>query len=203
MAEKPRLVLASASAARRDMLNSAGLTFDIVPAEIDEDGICASMVSESACVEASDIAAVLAAEKAASVSRRCPGAVVVGSDQVLALGARILSKAATVAEAREVLDTLRGRTHELASGVALARDGCVLWQAADRAQLTMRPFSDEFLATYLACAGAALTRSVGCYEIEGIGIQLFERIDGDHFTILGMPLLPLLARLREEGMVTP
>lgn len=202
MADKPRLILASASAARRDMLRAAGLSFEIVPAEIDEDGISAAMVSESACVDASDVAAVLAAEKAVDVSRRCPGAVVIGSDQTLALGTRMLSKAATVAEARDVLDRLRGRTHELASAVALARDGEVLWQTVDSAQLTMRPFSDEFLESYLACAGEALTRSVGCYEIEGPGIQLFESIHGSHFTILGLPLLPLLARLREEGMVT-
>ncbi len=202
MAETARLILASGSAARRAMLKAAGLTFEVIPADIDEAEIRAAMMIDNACVEAGDVAAALAAEKAAHVARANPGAVVIGSDQVLALGSHFISKAGTVLEARDTLDRLRGRTHELVSAVALAQDGNVLWHAIDSAQLTMRRFSDEFLGTYLSRAGDNVLRSVGCYELEGLGVQLFERIEGDYFTILGMPLLPLLGELRQRSMVT-
>lgn len=202
MSSGTRLILASGSSARKEMLQSAGLAFEIVPADIDEDAIRSVMVSESDCVEAADIAAVLAAEKALHVSRAHAGALVIGSDQILALGRRLFSKAETVAEAREHLDRLRGRTHELVSAVAIARDGVILWQSVDSAQLTMRPFSDEFLGRYLEKAGDSTLKSVGCYHLEGLGVQLFDKIDGDYFTILGMPLLPLLAELRNQGVVT-
>lgn len=202
MAETARLILASGSAARRAMLKAAGLTFEVIPADIDEAEIRAAMMVDNACVEAGDIAAALAAEKAAHVARANPGAVVIGSDQVLALGSHFISKAGTVLEARDTLDRLRGRTHELVSAVALAQDDNVLWHAIDSAQLTMRRFSDEFLGTYLSRAGDNVLRSVGCYDLEGLGVQLFERIEGDYFTILGMPLLPLLGELRQRSMVT-
>ena len=114
----------------------------------------------------------------------------------------MISKAATLAEARDTLDHLRGRTHDLVSAVALAHNGVIVWQTSDSAQLTMRHFSDEFLASYLARSGEAILRSVGCYELEGRGVQLFQRVEGDYFTILGMPLLPLLAELRNRGVVT-
>jgi septum formation protein len=202
MADAERLILASGSAARRRMLEAAGLTFAVIPADIDEGSIQALMVSESDCVEAADVAAVLAQEKALAVARAHPDALVIGSDQILALGRRMMAKAANVAEARETLDHLRGRTHELVSAVALAHGDVIVWQAVDSAQLTMRRFSDEFLANYLARGGDAILKSVGCYELEGRGVQLFDRIEGDYFTILGMPLLPLLAELRVRGMVT-
>jgi septum formation protein len=202
MAEAARLILASGSAARRSMLEAAGLTVEIIPADIDEAEIRAAMMCDNACIEASDIAAALAAKKAAHVARAHPGAVVIGSDQVLAIGSHFISKAGTVLEARDTLDRLRGRTHELVSAVALAQDDDVLWHAIDSAQLTMRRFSDEFLGTYLNRMGDRVLRSVGCYEFEGLGVQLFERIEGDYFTILGMPLLPLLGELRQRGMVT-
>ena len=160
------------------------------------------MTSESDCVEAADVAAVLAMEKASVVARANPGALVIGSDQVLTLGRRMFSKATTISEARDTLDRLRGRTHELVSAVALAQDETVLWQTIDSAQMTMRRFSDEYLGRYLEQSGKSVLRSVGCYEIEGPGVQLFERIEGDYFTILGMPLLPLLAELRKRGVVT-
>lgn len=201
MADPVRLILASGSRARKDMLTAAGLTFEIIPADIDEDGITSTLQTESACVEAADIARVLAGEKALAVARQNPGALVIGSDQVLSVGQRKISKAQTMAEARETLDILRGRTHELVSAVALARDNELLWQTVDSADLTMRDFSDEFLGHYLNCAGERILKSVGCYEIEGAGVQLFEHIDGDHFTIMGMPLLPLLNELRQRGLV--
>lgn len=201
MADVRRLMLASGSRARRDMLTAAGLQFDVLPADVDEDAITAAMTSENDCVEAADIATALAAEKALSVARANPDALVIGSDQVLARGRRMFSKAADIKEARQTLTALRGRTHELVSAVALASSNAVLWQSVGSAELTMRDFSDDFLDDYLARNGARILGSVGCYEIEGAGIQLFERVDGDHFTIMGMPLLPLLAELRNLGVV--
>ena len=201
MADASRLILASGSSARRTMLDAAGLTFDVVPADIDEAGIRAAMMGESDCVEASDIAAMLAAEKAVAVARANPDALVIGSDQVLALGRRFFEKATTMTEARETLDCLRGRTHELVSAVALAHGNDILWHTLESAQMTMRPFSDEFLGSYLTRTGDRVLRAVGCYELEGAGVQLFERIDGDYFTILGMPLLPLLEELRRRTLV--
>lgn len=202
MSKPRRLILASGSAARKNMLSAAGLAFEIIPADIDEDDIRSLMLSESDGVEAADIAVALSAAKALSVARSNPGALVIGSDQVLALGRRMFSKAASIADATDTLDRLRGRTHELVSAVALAFGNAVVWQTFDSAQLTMRRFSDAFLASYLNDAGDSVLRSVGCYELEGKGVQLFERVEGDYFTILGMPLLPLLAELRAQGVVT-
>jgi septum formation protein len=201
MADRRQLILASGSAARKTMMRAAGLPFDVVPADIDEDAIRASMMLDSGSVEAADVASVLAMEKALLVSRAHPNALVVGSDQVLALGRRHFTKSATGAEARETLVALRGHTHELVSAVALAQGGEIVWQSFDSAQMTMRQFSDDYVATYLAEAGVAVVKSVGCYELEGFGVQLFEKIEGDYFTVLGMPLLPLLAELRRRGVV--
>lgn len=202
MTDTARLILASASKARQSMLRAAGLAFDAISAEIDEEAIRGAMQSESTCVDANDVARTLAEEKAVAVSKRYPDALVIGSDQVLGLGTRLFSKAATLHEARVVLHRLRGRTHELVSSVALAQDGDVLWTASESAQMAMRDFSDEFLATYLEHAGKGILDCVGCYEWEGLGVQLFEEIDGDCFTILGMPLLPLLAELRRRGVIS-
>jgi septum formation protein len=200
--EATRLILASGSAARRTLLEAAGLNFDVIPANIDEGKIRDAIVGATANVEGSDIAGVLAAEKARLVSIQHPNALVVGADQVLTLGGKFFSKAENLAEAREILSMLRGRTHELVSAVALARNGEVHWQTSATAEMTMRSFSDEFLGCYLEKMGERALHIVGCYELEGPGVQLFEDIDGDYFTILGIPLLELLARLRHEGMVT-
>lgn len=201
MPDRTRLVLASKSAARKAMLMAAGLTFEAMPAEVDEDGIASAMEHGGGSVEAADIANALAAEKARSVSLSLPGALVIGSDQVLMCGRRRLSKATTREEARQTLEVLRGRDHELVSSVALAEDGNVVWQVVESAQLTMWAFSDAFLDSYLERAGDSILGSVGCYEIEGPGVQLFEKIEGDVFTILGMPMLPLLAELRRRGVI--
>ncbi len=201
MADAVRLILASASAARKTMLTAAGLKFECVPAKIDEAAIKAEMLRETPNIEASDVAARLAAAKAMAVSAQFPDALVIGSDQVLALRNRIFSKAGTLAEAKAVLEQLRGRTHELVSGAALAKGGEILWETIDSAELTMRNFSDEFLTMYLDHAGDRILGSVGCYELEGFGLQLFETVDGDYFTILGMPLLALLAELRNSSVV--
>lgn len=202
MPEASRLVLASGSAARRTLLEAAGLVFDVVPANIDEAAVRNAILDATTGAEGVDIASVLAAEKARLVSEMHPSALIIGADQVLALGGRIFGKAENIAEAREILTMLRGRTHELISAVALARDGKVHWQAHDFAEMTVRNFSDEFLGCYLGKMGERVLESVGCYEIEGPGVQIFEHIDGDYFTILGIPLIQLLGRLRHEGMVT-
>lgn len=201
MTDAVRLILASASSARKTMLSAAGLAFECMPAQVDEDAIKAGMISAAPNVEPSDIAARLAAEKAIAVSLKYPGALVIGSDQVLALRNRIISKAENLTEARAILSQLRGRVHELVSGVALAQNGNVLWETIDGAELTMRNFSDEFLYRYLDQAGTRILGSAGCYELEGFGLQLFDSVEGDYFTILGMPLLALLAELRNRGVV--
>ncbi|NOT71930.1 MAG: septum formation protein Maf [Hyphomicrobium sp.] len=200
MTEKKRLILASGSQARRTMLEAAGVPFEVVAANIDEDAIRAAMMTENDTLQPADIAVALSAEKALSVARAHPAALVIGSDQILAKGQRVYSKAATLGEARAVLERLRGRKHELISAVTIAQGGTIVWQSLDSAELTMRNFSDAFLDDYMARCGAALLQSVGCYQLEGLGVHLFDSIDGDYFTILGMPLLPLLAELRNHGL---
>lgn len=201
MAEPPRLILASGSSARKSMLLAAGVNFDVTPAEIDEAGIRHQMTGNGNRAEPARIAGTLALEKACAVSRQNREAFVIGSDQVLNQNANIISKAESVDGARGVLQALRGTTHHLVSAVVLARGGEPLWQACDVARMTMRNFSDAFLDAYLTQSGGHILQSVGCYQLEGTGIQLFERIEGDYFTILGMPLLPLLNELRGRGMV--
>lgn len=201
MADSQRLILASGSSARRNMMTAAGLTFDVIPADIDEQAIASAMTSGSNRVEASGIAGALASAKALAVSANHLDALVIGSDQVLALGKQQFSKAANLEEARSTLSMLRGHQHELVSAVAIARNGELLWRTVDSAQLTMRNFSDKFLDGYLGRNGSRVLSCVGCYEIEADGIQLFESVVGDHFTIMGMPLLPLLNELRNRGVV--
>jgi septum formation protein len=201
MLEGARLVLASSSRARRSLLEAAGLIFDVIPADIDEAAVRAAILTRTSGAEPADIASVLASEKARLVSERHRDALVIGADQVLALSGKIFDKARSLAEAREHLGVLRGRTHTLVSAVAIARDGRVHWQTNAAADMTMRPFSNAFLGSYLERVGTHALHSVGCYELEGLGVQLFERIDGDYFTILGIPLMPLLARLRQEEII--
>lgn len=202
MAKVRQLILASGSAARQAMLTAAGVTFDVVPADIDEESIIKEMIANDPQVSSGDIASSLAGAKAASIAKRYPDAFVIGSDQVLMDEARrIFFKADTRERARDVLRWLRGTTHTLTSAVALAESASVIWQTSQMARLTMRNFSDEFLDGYMARAGDCLTKSVGAYAFEGLGGQLFDRVEGDHFTILGMPLLPLLQALRERGVL--
>jgi septum formation protein len=196
-----RLILASESRARRRMLTAAGLTFEAIAAGIDEAALTAGMLAEDNEAAPVAIACHLARAKAEAVSRRFPEALVIGSDQVLAVGDQMLSKAHDQAEARSTLIKLRGRRHSLHSAVAVVRDNVVVGSAVDSARLVMRDYSDAFLDRYVAAAGDALTTCVGAYELEGPGIQLFETIDGDFHTILGMPLLPLLDILRREGAI--
>jgi septum formation protein len=196
MAERA-LVLASKSEARRKILDSANVPVEPVPAVIDERAVEA----KAGPLSASATAILLARVKAAAVSAHKPGRLVLGADQTLALGARRFSKPRDRAAAHVQLTALSGKTHELHSAVALLRDGKILFEHADTARLTMRVLSSDFLDSYLNAAGDAATASVGGYQIEGAGIHLFEHIAGDYFTILGLPLLPLLQFLREEGLV--
>ena len=193
------VILASASSARRAILSAAGVACEIVPAHIDEDAIKSAMISVDPHIHPAAIAARLAQEKARAVSRDKPGRLVIGADQILVFENTIYSKVTTSAEARAVLKKLRGRTHELISATALARDDALLWHGEDRARLTMRDFSDRFLSRYLDEGGPAILNCVGCYELERSGVQLFEKIEGDYFTVLGLPLLAVLGALRAQG----
>jgi septum formation protein len=192
------LVLASKSAIRRAVLESAGVPVEVAAADVDERGIEA----QSGLGDPGEVAKLLAREKARAVSRMKPGRVVLGADQTLALGQRRFSKASDRAGAREQLKALRdGKTHALHSGVAVLRDGNVLYEHVAVARLTMRAFSDEYLESYLDEVGDAALSSVGGYQLEGRGAQLMERVEGDHFTVLGMPLFPLLEWLRGAGLL--
>lgn len=192
------LVLASGSRARQGMLQAAGVAFTVQAADVDEAAIRARLAVHT---PAAHVATVLATEKALAVSKLRPGDLVIGSDQVLALGLDILSKPGDRAAARAQLASLRGRTHALHSAVALARDGAMVWSGVETAELAMRDFSDAFLDSYLDAVGEDVCHSVGAYHLEGLGIQLFHWVRGDYFTILGMPLLPLLAELRRLSIV--
>jgi septum formation protein len=192
------LVLASGSGARRAMLSAAGLSFEVVAPSLDEEAAKAAL--RAAAASPRDQALRLAEQKALSVSNQRPG-IVIGADQMLALGGRVLDKPATTAQAREHLLALRGQTHELLTAAAIARGGEIVWSALDAPRLTMRSLSNAFIDDYLLHVGDAATRSVGAYQLEGLGVQLFERIEGDYFSILGLPLLPLLSFLREQGAI--
>jgi len=194
LAQEP-LLLASKSAIRRTLLQDAGIPVEVQPAEIDERAIeqC------SPPRDAGETAALLAREKARTVAARYPQRLVLGADQTLALGMRRFSKPSDRAGARNQLEALRGRTHELHSAIALAQASSIVWEHRDIARLTMRAFSDQFLESYLDAAGPALTASVGGYQLERLGIHLFERIEGDHSVILGLPFLALLQYFRQAG----
>jgi septum formation protein len=191
------LVLASQSKARQTLLANAGIAFESEPAEIDERTIQAA----SGLVAPGDIASLLAREKARFVSARRQGQYVVGADQTLALGTRIFNKPAGQPQAADQLRALAGHRHELHAAVAVACDGKILFEHVAIARMTMRPLNGAEIETYLNEAGAAVTSSVGAYQLEGRGVHLFEKIEGDHFTILGLPLLPLLAFLRGEHLL--
>jgi len=192
------LILASASVSRRQMLQNAGLDFTIETSGVDEDEVKRSLAAEKATPR--DIAETLAELKAQRVSRRHPQALVIGADSTLACNGRLFDKPPTMEAARKQLQALAGQTHELHSSVVVARGGVRLWHCNEHALLTMRPLPDAFLDAYLARAGEAVTTSVGAYQLEGVGAHLFTRVEGDYFTILGLPLLPLLSFLAGHGI---
>jgi septum formation protein len=189
------LTLASRSRVRQLLLSAAGVPIEVRPADLDERGLEAAARSE----QPGAIAALLAREKASVVARGHPGRLVLGADQTLALGARRFAKPDDRAAAHGQLRALSGRTHELHSAIAFVQDATVLFEHVGTARLTMRPCSDQFLDLYLDAAGSAATASVGAYQLEDVGIQLFERVDGDYFTVLGLPLLEALGFLRQHG----
>ncbi|MGL3105630.1 Maf family nucleotide pyrophosphatase [Bradyrhizobium sp. BR 1432] len=191
------LILASQSSARKMLLANAGFEFESVTADIDERGLQAASKRSNP----REIALLLACEKAKAVSALHPGSYVIGADQTLALGERLFNKPAGRPEAMAQLRDLAGNSHELNSAVAVAHDGKIVFEDVSVARMTMRQMTEAQLSAYLDAAGDAVTTSVGAYQLEGLGIHLFERIEGDHFTILGLPLLPLLAFLRRERLV--
>lgn len=195
----PRLILASNSASRKMLMTGAGLDFTTQAADIDERRIEAELTARDASPP--DIAAALARAKAIDVSRSAPDAHVIGSDQVLSLGGRLLHKPSSMAEAGDHIRAMSGTTHHLNCGVAIAHKGEAIWSDVSIARMTMRTISEAFLDTYLAMSGEGILGSVGAYHFEGPGIQLFEKIDGDYFTILGLPMLTLLAGLRQMDLI--
>jgi septum formation protein len=197
----PRLVLASASRSRAALLDNAGVAVDIRPADLDESIIKEEMLQKYA--EPAAIAQALADAKAMQVSARQPGSLVLGADQVLVCEGRLFDKPVDNKAAAETLRALAGRRHDLISAVAVARAGAVIWRHQDRARLWMRHLSEDDIAWYLGRAGADVLSSVGAYQLEGLGARLFERIEGDFFTILGLPLLAVLDFLRGHGIVRP
>src|SRR5258707_8795996 len=191
------VILASQSPARQMLLGNAGISFEAVPADIDE----RTVQTNSGLTSPGAIAGLLAGEKALFVSAKNPGRYVIGADQTLALGERLFSKPSGRAQASEQLRLLAGSSHALHSGVAVACDGKIVFADVGIARMTMRQLSDNEISAYLDAAGEAVTSSVGAYQLEGLGVHRFERIEGDHFTILGLPLLPLLGFLRSRRLL--
>lgn len=200
MADERMIILASQSAARRAMLAAAGVAFDALPAHVDEDGVTAALVAEQAPPE--HVADALAELKALKISRAYPDALVLGADSIaVTADGVLLAKPETRARAEAQLQSLAGSTHRLVSAAVVAQAGQPLWRAGGVARLTMRTLSDRFIADYLDREGEAVLGCVGCYRIEGLGAQLFSRVDGDQFVIRGLPLLALLGWLRERGIL--
>ncbi|GAA0641363.1 Maf family protein [Brevundimonas lenta] len=192
-----RLILASKSAARRAMLEGAGVPFAVQVADVDEDAVKATHDP----ADAAGLAVELARIKALAVSRHDADAWVLGADQTLAFDGGLVSKAGSLDEARDRLRAMRGRTHHLHSGAALAHNGQIVWSGVDTAAMKVRAFSDDFLDAYLAAEGEGLLSCVGSYRLEGMGSQLFEAVDGDYFTVLGLPLWRVLEELRRAGVL--
>lgn len=195
--QQSSLLLASGSETRRTMLAAAGLPIDPVRPLVDEEAIKEALLEEGA--GPLDLAMALAEVKALSVARLYPDKLVLGADQILDLGGEILSKASTKAEAITTLQRLSGKSHRLLSAAVIAKGPDILWRGWDKASLTVRPLSDDFINRYLEDLGEAAFTSVGCYHLEGRGAQLFEKVDGDYYTILGLPLLQIFKYLRESG----
>ncbi len=195
--EKPSVVLASQSAIRKQTLTAVGVTFEATSPLVDEDAAKAALLADG--VGPREIADALAEMKALKISRKRPGALVIGADTTLELDGRLIDKAPDMAAAREKLLALRGKTHRLHSAVVVAKDGQAIWRDLSSPKLTIRNFSDAFLDDYLAREGDKLLWSVGCYEYEGLGAQLFEKVEGDYYAVLGLPLIGLLDLLRRHG----
>lgn len=192
MADGVSVALASASVVRRRLLEAAGLKFDVLASNVDEESVRAALVD----VDPVDVAEVLARAKAEDVAQRINAEVVIGADQVLAFGDDILAKPADMDEARAQLLALKGRRHQLHSAVVIAQDNEITWVHVETVDVTMRDYSPAFVGRYLSAAGSEALTSVGCYQLEGPGVQLIDKISGDYFSVLGLPLMQLLAELR-------
>ncbi|XSG81763.1 MAG: Maf family protein [Methyloligella sp. ZOD6] len=197
---RPPLILASSSRTRAELIDAAGLTVIVQAPGLDETAIRQAVSGEDRLLP-NDVAEVLARAKAEAISELAPEAYVIGADQVLALGDQIIGKSGSMEEARRLLLDLSGKTHELHTSVAVAKEGGAIWAYTDVARLTMRKLTPEFIGRYLAAAGEQVLGSVGAYQLESLGVQLFEKIEGNHFSILGLPLLPLLAELRKREVI--
>ncbi len=193
----PRLILASKSASRRAMLDAAGVAYDAVPADVDERSVEAGLAGAAP----GDVAEALAVAKAAAVALLHPGALVLGSDSLVVVDGRRFDKPSSREEAGEHLRFFSGKVIQLHSSAALVRDGGCEWSHASIARLYVRDLSDDFIAHYLSCEWPEISHTVGCFRIEALGVQLFDRVEGDQFTVLGMPLLPVLGALREAGVL--
>jgi septum formation protein len=194
-----KFILASGSASRKRVLEAVGVPFTALPADIDEDRLKDDLLAGGAELDA--VAPALADAKALHVSRAQPDALVLGADQALLFENELVSKCVDLAAARLLLSRLRGKPHRLTSALALVQDGAVLWRHTAVSTLHMRDFSDAFLDMYLSTEGLGILGCVGCYKLEGLGAQLFESVEGDYFSILGLPLQPLLAGLRKQGVI--
>lgn len=194
-----RLVLASGSASRARLLRAAAVPFEIHPAEIDEEATKTALLA--AGKDGAFVAQALAEQKAKHVSRKFPKAIVLGCDQILLSNGRMIAKSANLGEAKILLKQLSGNTHFLLTAAVLSKGDTIVWRVAERCTMRMRAVNDEFLDHYLAAEGDGILSSVGCYQLEGRGAQLFETVDGDYFSILGIPLLPVLAALRDHGIM--
>ncbi len=198
---KKQLVLASGSAIRKTLLDNAGLDFKIIPADIDEETIRVKMETETPDISPLEVAECLAREKARHISLQNPDAYVIGSDQILALESEIMGKPENLELAFERLLKLSGKTHQLHTAVSVVYQGIETWSYAESVHMTMRELKPEYIRKYLAEAGEEVCKSVGAYKLESLGVQLFSKIEGNYFTILGICLLPLLTYLREEGII--
>lgn len=199
MTDRPKIILASGSAIRAQILRGAGVDFDVVKPGVDEDEIKESSTKNGVGLE--DIAMTLAEAKCMAVADENPD-IVIGSDQILEFQGLAFDKPKTMDEARDRLLKMRGATHTLINAIAVARDGEIIWRNLDRPHLTMRDFSETEIDAYLGAAGPDILFSVGAYQVEGHGARLFEHIDGDYFAVLGMSLFPLLSVLRREGALS-
>ena len=199
MAAETKLILASGSPFRKQLMEAAGLTFDAEPARIDEREIEAPLILSGAAPDV--VAAALAQAKAKDVANRNTQAYVIGSDQVMSMDGRLFHKCTSVEMAREQLWSMRGKTHRLSSAISIVRQGEEVWNHVSIADLTFRDFTETFLDSYIANAGSKVLLTVGAYSYEGLGQQLFEKVEGDFFTIIGLPMLPLLAALRYLAII--
>ncbi|MGY9052961.1 MAG: Maf family protein [Rhodobacterales bacterium] len=196
---KKRIVLASQSMARQNMLRQAGVEFEVKPARIDEEAIIKSLLADGATTN--DIVDALAEYKALRVAGSHPDGLIIGSDQILVCEKKIYSKAQNLEQAKTTLKELRGKSHQLLSAAVIFEDGKPVWRTVSRAQLFMRNYSDEYLDDYLKYCGSDILSSVGCYFLEDKGVNLFSRVQGDYFTVLGFPLLDVLEFLRNRGVI--